>query len=656
VGAGPTPYNVCRNLGQEVFIMLNIKILKEIYNQFGLKYVAFRAKYEISRLFGADEYKFPKEFVVKQFVDISSWKGSGADTFIIPAKEEFDKTGLNPSAQLQDQLKKILNGEILFFNFEWKFIGFENDWHQHPVSKTEYHKNHWTKIQVYDKESGDIKYVWEKSKFSYLQYIIRNDLHNNQDHSSFVFGEINRWIDENLPNTGPQYVCSQEIAIRLLNWCFALFFYKNSTVLDQQLLNKILTSVSIQTNHIFNNINFSKIAVRNNHAVTETLTLYLMGLYFPFLPNAKKYKQYGKKWFEGEIAYQMFEDGTDSQYSFNYHRVKIQLLSFAISSAMVNKEKFDQVVYDRAKNSLNFLYQQIGNFENGNLPNYGPNDGSIYFKLNSCDYTNYLPQLNALAALLNLKLDNLPDDKEITEDAFWFTSKIKHDNTLKELVKIKQGVNVYQDGGYVQIRDERTMSLFKTPESKFRAAQNDLLHLDIWVDGVNIFRDAGSYLYNTTKEYEMFFTGVQGHNTVAVEGENHMLKGPRFMWLYKPVHKGTKVIHHDQFYEIISLMELNYPEKLTIQRTIKKYKSALEWEIEDQILEKSDKSIEQYFNINPISYNSINIDSFDGANTPVIPIDKKAYFSKYYGYKEESILKTYVSKNGYIKTIIKFRG
>src|SRR5690606_31313300 len=107
---------------------------------------------------------------------------------------------------------------------EWRHIGFDDEWTLHPISKYRYTKEHWTKQPIYSAAIGDIKYVWEKSKFSYIMYLIRNDACNEEDHSDFVFREISRWIDANPPNTGPNYICSQEISIRLLNWSFALFF------------------------------------------------------------------------------------------------------------------------------------------------------------------------------------------------------------------------------------------------------------------------------------------------------------------------------------------------------------------------------------------------------------------------------------------------
>jgi hypothetical protein len=40
--------------------------------------------------------------------------------------------------------------------------------------------------------------VWEKSRFTYLLMVIRNDYHCDEDHSQFIFDEIESWINANL--------------------------------------------------------------------------------------------------------------------------------------------------------------------------------------------------------------------------------------------------------------------------------------------------------------------------------------------------------------------------------------------------------------------------------------------------------------------------
>ena len=53
-------------------------------------------------------------------------------------------------------------------------------------------------------------------------------------------------------------------------------------------------SIYWQIHHVYHNIHFSRISVRNNHAITETLMLYVSGKLFPFFPNVNNGVKKGK--------------------------------------------------------------------------------------------------------------------------------------------------------------------------------------------------------------------------------------------------------------------------------------------------------------------------------------------------------------------------
>src|SRR5690606_27364045 len=126
---------------------------------------------------------------------------------------------------------------------------------------------------------------------------------------------------------------------------YALQYYRNSLHLTDDFFQEIMHAIYWQLRHVYSNINFSRIAVRNNHAITETLTLYLGALFFPFFPEAALWKKNGKKWFEEEVLYQVYPDGTFLQFSMNYHRVVVQLFTWAFKSADFFGEKFIKEVY-----------------------------------------------------------------------------------------------------------------------------------------------------------------------------------------------------------------------------------------------------------------------------------------------------------------------
>jgi hypothetical protein len=58
---------------------------------------------------------------------------------------------------------------------------------------------------------------------------------------------------------------------------------------------------------------------------------------------------------------------------------------------------------------------------------------------------------------------------------------------------------------------------------RFRPSQADALHLDFWLAGSNVLRDAGSYSYNTEPEWLNVFPGHNAsHNTVQFDDRDQM--------------------------------------------------------------------------------------------------------------------------------------
>lgn len=544
-----------------------------------VRYILFRSKYEFERKAGLLARKYPTTLKPVSIATIEDWRKNGCGWFFY----DRDKLNVakNKTPELREKMEHLLKGDVLFFSKTWKPLGLGYDWVTNPETGYHYDANqHWTKINDFSKEAGDIKFVWEKSRFSWLLTICRYDYHYDEDHAEFVFSQIMDWIEKNPLNCGPNYKCSQETSIRILNWLFALNFYRRSGALTEARYKTIMTSIYWQTDHVMKNINFSRIAVRNNHAITETLTLYLMGLMFPMMKGAKQWQKKGKKWFEQEIDYQIEDDGTFIQDSMNYHRVVIQLFTYAIALADKHGEKFSDFVYEKAYKSVNFLYQ-CQEPSNGWLPNYGSNDGSLFFPLSDADYRDYRPQLDALHGLLTgQKLYEVWQ-----EDSQWIGNTIStfrnpFTKTEKQLGAIK-----FEKAGYYLIRESNTLTFIRCGLFKNNGS-NDQLHLDVWYNGKNILMDGGSYKYNTEERLVRYFAGTESHNTIMIGDNDMMQKGPRFMWFYPPTLLSAN-LQEDYFNYIFdgSVKAYKYlnEEGVTISRRVKKMKGRPEWEITDTI-------------------------------------------------------------------------
>mgnify|MGYP000271145515 CR=1 FL=1 len=623
------------------------KKLKNIYNlisNMGFRYVIFRIIYIIKTKIGWQTIKFPISPKFKIYISLDDWK-ENLQPFFFYGKE-INGLEKNPTDILKNNFNDVTNNIFIFFNKSKIKLPLDYDWVTNPLTNYKYDiDTHWSKIEDLSSKHGDIKYVWEKARFSFLYDIIRYDYHFNDDQSKLVFSEIEDFINKNPINKGPNYKCSQEISLRVLNWTFALYYYKDSANLTESLFNKIMHSIYWQIHHVYENIYFSMISVRNNHAITETLLLYLSDKLFPFFPNVKNWSKKGKSWFEQEIQYQIYSDGTFLQFSMNYHRVVVQLLTWGIQLSKLNNDSFKSIVYDRAEKSLNFL-KSCMDLKSGQLPNYGSNDGALFFKLNDDDYRDYRSQLDDLTAVLNgyTEFD--------TKSSFWYVV-----NPVNNSPKDSSVLNEFKESGYYILQEKNSKTFVRCGSYKDRPYQSDNLHLDIWIDGKNILRDSGSYKYNTKKELINYFNGSEGHNTISIDGKDQMQKGDRFIWNYWIKYaEGTLNEFENKFVfngKIKGFKHLG--PGISHQRIITKSKGLSEWLIEDIISGVEDKISVQYWHFSKEVIKNLSISSVDINNKKLEPLIEEKWYSSYYGIKEKSIRLSFKTKTNKFTTKIIYK-
>jgi len=607
-----------------------------------MRYTLYRIWHELEKRLGVLKKRHPVNPSVKQFVSLDNWKKQ-TPPFFFEGKDI--SLSIFPLESLKNRVESMRQGRYILFSKTEYNLGVDYDWVTNPETGYRYDANaHWSTISDFSEEKGDIKFVWEKARFAFLTDFIRYDFHYKEDQSEFVLGQIMDFIDKNPINCGPNYRCSQEISLRVLNWTLALYFYKDSPNLTEDRFNKIMHVVYWQLHHVYHHIDFSRIAVRNNHAITETLMLYLSGLLFPFLPNTAKWSRDGKKWFEEEVEYQIYADGTFLQFSMNYHRVVAQLLTWGIRLADIHGQSFAPVVKQRAELTLNFL-DACSDPVSGKLPNYGNNDGALFFRWTEDDFRIYTSQLNDLRAVLYNKVTK-PQESQA-----WYGMK----NLEVAPINI-EGTHEFHEGGYYIHQEDTVKTFLRCGSYKDRPSQSDNLHLDIWKDGVNYLWDNGTYKYNTNKDIVDYFTGCEGHNTLSLEGKDQMLRGGRFIWTYWVKHAKAKIEETNQ--KMIFEGEVDafqYIEKgIKHRRTVEKNKSENLWIVTDSVSNAIGKQRSLTWHVNPEVFNLVEIHCENHVGETITPVIEEKWHSSYYGVKEKS-MRYYFSGNETFRTTIKIK-
>lgn len=618
--------------------------------QMGLRYVLFRMMYEVCGRSGLLRLRFPTSATERSWISLPEWH-SLKTTFFFDSKEDVVVTRRQHIA-LAGRVTQMRRGYFRYFSSQWFEV---SDWHTNPVTAYTYPEQiHWTAVKDFSEEAGDIKFVWEKSRFTFLYDLIRYDHHFREDQSDFTLSCIENWIDRNPVNCGPNWKCSQEIAIRVLNWTFALHYYRLSPALDQLLLDKILCSIYDQIRHVAANIRFSLVTVRNNHVLTEALGLFVTGLLFPFFPESHHWKTKGKDIFEREIIAQIATDGTYLQFSMNYHRVVVQLLSWALKLGELHDEHLSQAVYERARASLLFL-SICQDHKSGWLPNYGNNDGALFFPLSECHFRDFRPQLATLSAVLGKTPDH---ELAWLEDAEWLMGK-ELSGIGETLKAVDDGTFAFPTGGYYLIRDNRTLTFLRSGSYYSRPFQADHLHLDIWVDGRNILRDAGTWLYNADRECTRHFWGTAAHNTVTLGDEEQMQKKQRFIWTHWITNARGVAWHARDEFEIEAVFEgfKHLGKNIIHRRKVLKKRRSLHWTVEDYMLNAPvGMPMKQHWHPNEDFFETNEIRAFDQESKEMLMHLTDGWYSETYG--EKAVLQAilFETMGRYIRTEISVRG
>jgi len=517
---------------------LNQKI--QLIKNYGLGFLLFRLYYTFERKTGLQKRKFKQKRW--ENIHLQEYLKTDAQSMSSPERNFFFKSSSLPKcdplyhSSIIYQAEQVLQSRFSYFFKNWYSLGEKPDWFLNPVTGARASSDvHWCEIKDFDPRVGDIKFIWEPSRFAWSYLLSRAYAVTRDEKYTQKFWELfEHWLDFNQPNTGPNYYCGQECSLRLMALVFAYFTFHESPVSTDDRKIKLLKAVAVHAERIDKNIQYA-VSTRTNHSLTESTGLYTAGLLFPEFKKARRWRRRGKRILVRETLKQIFKDGSYIQHSMNYHRLMLQTLLWAIRLGELNNNAFPTVFSERVKKAVLFLYQ-MQDPATGRVPNYGSNDGALIFPLNTCDYLDYRPVIQSLYYLFYRK--KLYKHGPWDEDMLWFFGE---ETSNASPAAIKQGTSEFKAGGYFTLRGENSWGMIRCHSYQTRPGQFDALHLDIWYQGRNIIRDSGSYMYNCEPPWKHYFSGTAAHNTVTVDGENQMTRGERFI-LYDWLQAGTPTL------------------------------------------------------------------------------------------------------------------
>ena len=450
------------------------------------------------------------------------------------------KFGINPVKRLT----AVINGGEIFLplcadaktdlpvNASWLDQQYYFGWFKKPVKdipiwaqncftgKTVFAEQPWWQIPDFDPELGDIKTVWEASRFDWVVCFAQAAVAQDSRYITKLNNWLADWLRQNPAYFGPNWKCGQEASIRVMHLATAALLLQQikATCLPlQQFIAAHLARIAPTLRYA--------IAQDNNHGTSEAAALFIGGSWLALHshPEAEKWQRLGRKWLENRAARLIEQDGSFSQYSATYHRVMLDTYAFAeVWRRKLSLPAFSANLHNKLAAATMWLYNQPG-VGFGDVVNLGANDGARLIPLTDSDYRDCRPSVQLAAALFLNK-------QAFVSDGIWNAPLQWLQLPLPTVALSEPDSQQYDDGGYAVLRRNDAAALLRYPRFRFRPGQADALHLDFWLAGINVLRDGGSYSYNAAPEMVSYFSGTASHNTAQFDNREQMPKLSRFLF------------------------------------------------------------------------------------------------------------------------------
>jgi len=497
--------------------MEKLRLLIQLTRLLGLPWVLFRLRYALRFKFGFLERRCP----------LGTWSGKAVPPsgrfFIDEGSLERVGALLGADPLRSEALKQadaICEGRFQFFQAFERDLGIPPDWHRNPVSGERVPGDvHWTRLGDFD--FGDIKQVWELSRFPWVYPLVRAySLSGEERYAATFWNLFEDWMVHNPLNHGPNWKCGQETAIRVMACCVARWAFaasSESTPRRQAALDELMV---VSAARIVANLDYA-VSQKNNHGTTESAVLWSVAVLYPDHADAARWEHLGRKTMANLAALLIAEDGAFSQHSFNYHRVMLDAFTWAAAVARANGHELPFPVGPKLNLALNYL-EQVLQPETGAVPVFGANDGASILPLHGMGYEDFRPSFVAACAAFGRPIR--PVEPSLREVCTWLGLEpdLRAEEDVRPEPESTSDHVCYQVGG---------LRLFMRARAHwaFRPSHADQLHVDLFLDGRPLLVDAGSYSYNDP-DWQFQFPGTAFHNTVCFDGRDQMPRISRFLF------------------------------------------------------------------------------------------------------------------------------
>jgi len=578
-------------LSREISDKVFLYSLQERYESIRDFLRVFKARKEPRGFLDSDTKEEIVRIISCEFPEIAKKTVAQADKFCSHTFNLLGSGDINLDQFIEKKCAKEKCGYL-----PWHF-DFKSGYHWNP-------RKYYKEIEIpYGK--ADIKVPWELSRFHHLITLGQAYwLTDNEEYAKEFKKQVENWIERNPPKFGVNWSCTMEVAIRVTNWIWGYYFFKDSKSLTDDFSLKFLKSLLVHGRHISNNLEIYD-GLTTNHYLSDLVGLIYLGILFPEFKEARKWREFGIQGLIKEMENQVYSDGMDFEASTCYHRLALELFFYSTLLCQLNNVELPGTFMQKLKKMFDFILYVIK--PNGKIPQIGDNDNGRLHTLANRDILD-LTYLLSLAAMFFTDPKYKVREFGFAPEANWLfgPTAYKQWQEMPEGSISKIESKSFLQGGIYVIRNEKDFMIISAGPNgqcgKGGHAHNDKLAFELFIENVDIVVDPGTYIYTAHPEWRNKFRSTRYHNTIEVDRKEQNRLGSSIFRLREDTN--IKLNHWEKrgtgyFLDIQHNGYERLSNPVTHRRRVSLNEKNNYWIIQDILTGKGTHQIVLYFHLDP---------------------------------------------------------
>ena len=353
--------------------------------------------------------------------------------------------------------------------------------------------------------NADVKVPWELSRCHHLLWLGEAYVLTEKEvYAKEIVDEISDWIDNNRFMYSINWTCAMDVAIRAVNWMYALYMIRNSKVFTNQFAEKATESLYQHGFYVINNLE-KRFPYSHNHYDSDLAGLVYLGLLFNKTKRGKQWLGFATSELFQEIRVQVLPSGAQYERSISYHRLVTELFTYPIYALQRNHCFVPKDILCRLESMYSYVNAYLP--PNGLAPTIEDNDDGRFLP--------FVPR--------NLRCHSyLVDSRSIENQIASFSCPLLFDeqkNASSRLISDAKFAIMKKGDVYVCMSNGG-QSKFETPEKRVGShTHNDLLSFVLSLGNDDVIVDPGTYVYTADCKQRNYFRSTGKHNTLVVDDE-----------------------------------------------------------------------------------------------------------------------------------------